>query len=112
MGCVVAARETQGQEGQGDVMSKHQKGSPARGGIVSGLARLTGRAVPSTLPRDNLGYPVPPSRQGRRGLTSHHDPAVIQQLKQLALERRTTQQKLLEEALNLLFLKYGRPDIA
>jgi hypothetical protein len=93
-------------------MSKHQKSAPARTGIISGLARLTGRAEPSPLPRDNLGYPVPPSRQGRRGLTSHHDPAVIQQLKELALERRTTQQTLLEEALNMLFVKYGRPDIA
>ena len=45
-------------------------------------------------------------------LTSHHDPAVIQQLKELALEKRMTQQKLLEEALNLLFVKHGRPDIA
>jgi hypothetical protein len=40
-------------------------------------------------------------------LLTPHDPAVLVQLKQLAIERDTTQQKLLAEALNLLFAKYG-----
>ncbi len=78
----------------------------------SGAGISAGRADPSTQGRDHLGYPVPPSRQGRRGLTSHHDPAVITQLKELALEQGTTQQKLIAEGLNLVFTKYGRPTIA
>lgn len=93
-------------------MSKPRKEKPDRSGIITGLARLTGRAGPSTHGRDHLGYPVPPSRRGRRGLTSHHDPAVITQLKELALEQGTTQQKLIAEGLNLVFTKYGRPTIA
>ena len=93
-------------------MSKPRKQNPDRSGIITGLARLTGRADPSTHSRDHLGYPVPPSRQGRRGLTSHHDPAVITQLKALALEQGTTQQKLIAEGLNLVFAKYGRSPLA
>jgi hypothetical protein len=55
---------------------------------------------------------VPKSRQGRRGLLSYHDPVTIKQVQELALERDTTQQKLITEALNLLFVKYGKPPIA
>jgi hypothetical protein len=58
------------------------------------------------------GSTVPKSRQGRRGLLSYHDPATIKQVQELALERDTTQQKLITEALNLLFVKYGKPPIA
>jgi hypothetical protein len=43
---------------------------------------------------------------------SYHDPAVIAQLKELAIAEDTSQQKLLAEALNLVFTKYGRPAIA
>ena len=93
-------------------MSKDRKQS-GRLGIISGLQHLTGRVQPSPAhARDHLGYPVPPSRKGRRGLLSYHDPVVIAQLKELALERDTTQQKLIAEALNLMFTKYGRPAIA
>ena len=58
------------------------------------------------------GSNVPKSRQGRRGLLSYHDPVTIKQLQELALERDTSQQKLVTEALNLLFVKYGKPPIA
>ncbi|MGK7912872.1 MAG: ribbon-helix-helix domain-containing protein [Synechococcus sp.] len=55
---------------------------------------------------------VPPSRQGKKAVTGHFDPAVSRQLKQLALDRDTTVQSLLTEALNILFEKYGRNPIA
>ena len=58
------------------------------------------------------GSNVPKSRQGRRGLLSYHDPVTIKQLQELALERNTWQQKLMAEALNLLFVKHGKPAIA
>ncbi len=54
----------------------------------------------------------PPSRQGKVGLVSHHDPAVAQQLKVLAATEGTTQQFLLAEALNLLFSDRDLPQIA
>lgn len=55
---------------------------------------------------------VPPSRVGRKAIAGHFDPAVAKQLRQLALDNDTTVQALLEEALNDLFLKYGKSPIA
>jgi hypothetical protein len=49
-----------------------------------------------------------PSREGRRLIAGHFDPNVAKQLKLLAAEEDTTVQALLEEALNLLFIKKGR----
>ena len=55
---------------------------------------------------------VPPSRRGKKAIAGHFDPAVSRQLHQLALDRDTTVQALLSEALNGLFEKYGRPPVA
>lgn len=55
---------------------------------------------------------VPPSRQGKKAITGHFDPAVSKQLKQIALDRGTTVQALLAEAMNDLFVKYKRNPIA
>jgi hypothetical protein len=52
-----------------------------------------------------------PSREGRRLIAGHFDPKVAKQLKLLAAEEDTTVQALLEEALELLFLKKGQGTI-
>jgi hypothetical protein len=55
------------------------------------------------------------AKRGRANLKpimSWHDPAVRQQLKLLAAETDKTEQKLMQEALNLLFAKHGKPKIA
>jgi hypothetical protein len=52
-----------------------------------------------------------PSKRGTM-LVTQHDPAVIKQLKLLAAERNTTQQKLVAEGLNAVFQKYGKQPIA
>ncbi len=49
-----------------------------------------------------------PSRDGRRFLGGHFDPKVVRQMKMLAAEEDTTTQALLEEALDMLFVKKGR----
>ena len=49
-----------------------------------------------------------PSRDGRRLIAGHFDPKVAKQLKLLAAEEDTTVQALLEEAVDLLFLKKGK----
>lgn len=49
-----------------------------------------------------------PSRDGQRLIAGHFDPKIAKQLKLLAAEEETTVQALLEEALNLLFVKKGR----
>ncbi|BAZ19365.1 hypothetical protein NIES4073_02350 (plasmid) [Kalymmatonema gypsitolerans NIES-4073] len=55
---------------------------------------------------------LPPSRQGKKAIAGHFDPAVSKQLKQLALSQDKTVQTLLAEALNDLFEKYGFKPIA
>lgn len=53
-----------------------------------------------------------PSRQGKKGITGFFDPSVSRQMRQLALDQNKTIQGLLQEALNDLFSKYGKPPIA
>jgi len=64
------------------------------------------------------GIAPPGGGRGKRGraklkpIMTWHDPAVRQQLKLLAAEHDKTEQKLMAEALNLLFAKYSKPTIA
>lgn len=51
----------------------------------------------------------PKSRQGKKTIVGHFEPGVSWQLKKLALDRRTTVQALLEEALGDLFEKHHLP---
>jgi len=90
-------------------MAKHHKID--REGIASEIASRTGKADAS-VPQSAFAYVPPPSRRGRAGLTTYHEPAVLQQLKEIALQNRTTQQKLVAEGLNYIFGKYGRAKIA
>ncbi len=52
-----------------------------------------------------------PSRVGTVLVGGHFPPAVKQQLRLIAAEEDTTSQALLEEALNLLFVKKGKTAI-
>lgn len=49
-----------------------------------------------------------PSREGKRLIGGHFPPNVAKQLKVLAAEEGTSVQALLEEALDLLFVKKGK----
>ena len=55
---------------------------------------------------------VVPSRAGKKPITGFFDPMVSRQIKKVALDKDTTMQELLQEALNDLFRKYGLPPIA
>lgn len=52
------------------------------------------------------------TRKKQKALMSWHDASVRKQLAMMAVEEDTTQQALIAEALNLLFKKRGRPQIA
>ena len=54
----------------------------------------------------------PPSRVGKRQVAAYFPVPVQKQLKHLAVENDTTVQNILAEALNDLFAKYGKPEIA
>ena len=55
---------------------------------------------------------VPPSRQGKKMISGHFDKDVHRQLKMLALEKETSIQNLLSQALNALFERNDKPPIA
>jgi hypothetical protein len=76
------------------------------------LAKALKTAAEKSAPADPGNGGLPPSRQGKRAIAGFFDPAAARQLKHLALERDTSIQALLAEALNDLFGKYGRPPIA
>lgn len=54
----------------------------------------------------------PPSRAGKKALIGYFDPGVSKQLKQIALDKDSTIQELLSEALNDFFEKHKKPTIA
>jgi hypothetical protein len=52
------------------------------------------------------------TRKGKVSITQWVDPAVRKQVQQLVLDHDKEQYELVNEALNLLFEKYGMPQIA
>ncbi len=64
---------------------------------------------PPSIPR-NRHYR--PGRESKTNVTAYFPPVVKKQLRLLAAEEETTIQELLAEALNDLFAKRGRPEIA
>jgi hypothetical protein len=79
-----------------------------RTGEAAPIARAA-NATPATVTA--IGSRAP-SRVGKKTVAAHFDPAVSKQLKHLGLERDTSTQALLREAINDLFAKYGKPPIA
>jgi len=55
---------------------------------------------------------APRTRIGTKQVAAHFPEDVAWQLRALAVDRKTTLQNLLAEALNDLFAKYGKPEIA
>ena len=51
-------------------------------------------------------------RAGMRQVAGHFPEEVSWQLRELAVEQRTSVQELMGEALNDLFQKYGKPELA
>lgn len=59
-----------------------------------------------------VSVPRPPSRQGKKTVAGHFDPAVSRQLREIALTEDSSVQELLKEAINDLFVRRGKPPIA
>lgn len=68
--------------------------------------------LPKKAKKEDKASIQPPSRNGKKIISGHFDPAVSRQLKQIALDRDQTVQTLLSEALNDLFVKYNQKPIA
>jgi hypothetical protein len=59
-----------------------------------------------------VGAPRQKGREGKVSVTQWVDPVVRKQIAQIALDEDKDQYELVNEALNLLFEKYGRSPIA
>ncbi|MEM9053873.1 MAG: ribbon-helix-helix domain-containing protein [Pseudomonadota bacterium] len=71
--------------------------------------------APKTVKPANQSKPKPKPKKAKPAKTvlvgGHFPPEVLKQLKLIAVEEDTTNQALLQEALDLLFLKKGRAKI-
>ena len=97
-----------------------------RKAISEALARSSGsiRTAPEPQPTERQETEVPatgekergphyrPGRENKRNVTGYFPPEVKRQLRLLCAEQDTTIQELLAEALNDLFAKYGKAEIA
>lgn len=87
-----------------------------RGSLAAALQSATcgGESIPANPPSTPMETVsrLTPSRMGKKTIAAHFDPAVSKQLKFLGLERDSSTQDLLREAINDLFTKYGKPSIA
>lgn len=82
------------------------------GAISQALGSLAGKPQPSIKMRDGAGYPIPAARRGKKAIMGWFDPAVGELLREISYEERVPQQALLREALNLMFKKHGKNEIA
>lgn len=85
--------------------------------LAQGLERLS-KPAPAPVPavaEPALAQPRserPDYRKNQVMIGGFFSQSVHKQLKLLAAEREETQQALMAEALNMLFAKYGKPEIA
>ena len=86
------------------LQAMREKANPA----AAGAAAVGARQASDRVGQEDL----PPSRVGKRQVAAYFPVPVQKQLKHLAVENDTTVQNILAEALNDLFAKYGKPEIA
>lgn len=85
--------------------------------LAQGLERIS-QLTPAAPPSPPMARRAPtavtraPSREGQSLVGGFFSPEVHRQLKILAAESGATQQALLTEALDMLFAKHGKPEIA
>jgi hypothetical protein len=83
--------------------------------FIAGLRKVEERHAVQRHPKPELPPETAParvpSRRGKVSITHWVDPAVRRQVAQLALDTDKHQGDFMNEALNLLFEKYGKPQI-
>jgi hypothetical protein len=79
--------------------------------LLEQLQEVSGKSTPAGIPAPTDDG-RPPSRVGKKAITIWVDAAAAEQLREIAFHHKKTQADLYLEALNILFSKYGRPEIA
>ena len=79
--------------------------------MMDRLSAIGGKAkVTKTL--DTTPPPKKYARDGKAGWNTYHNQEVIAQIKLVCLEHGLTQQQFASEAINIMFAKYGKGQIA
>lgn len=76
------------------------------------MRRMPPEPPPSDSPQGAATRTEAKTRVGTKQVAAHFPADVAWQLRALAVERKTTVQSLMAEALNDLFAKYGKPEVA
>ena len=84
---------------------------------AAGSTRRGADAPPAFFPepepvQEAPGRAMAKTRMGTKQVAAHFPEDVAWQLRALAVERKTTVQNLMAEALNDLFAKHGKPEVA
>lgn len=75
--------------------------------------RMDAKPAPAFISPEVREQAQPPkTRVGTKQIAAHFPEDVAWQLRALAVERKTTVQNLMAEALNDLFAKHGKPEVA
>lgn len=88
------------------------KSNPLTQGLEQQPATTRAKARGQTKTPPTSPKSVPPSRTGRVLVGAHFAPEVQTALKVIAAQERTTMQALLAEAINAVFAKRHKPEIA
>jgi hypothetical protein len=86
-------------------------------GALASALRSSGATVAATPPPAPLAAPEPPpasapSRHGTKAITVHFPEDVRRQLKSMAAEEGRSMEDMVAEALNLLFVRHRKPELA
>ena len=93
-------------------MSKNARKGNSLLGAIDGFLDEDEDAAATSQPPATVKRGRPKAKSGPTSLVGgHFPPEVLKQLKIIAAEEGTTNQALLEEALNLLFVKKGKKKI-
>src|SRR6516162_10200459 len=85
------------------------------GRVANMTSKPAAKAPAAKVRKRSSGKPpalLQPGRAGKKPLIGYYSPECVKQFKQITLDRDTTQQDLLAEALNDLFQKYSKAPIA
>lgn len=88
-----------------------KRNTPARGPEQSSMPAPTADALPTPVAK-RRGQNRTGARKGQVLIGGFFAPEVHKQLKMIAVEKDLTMQELLADALNVIFAKEGKPEIA
>jgi hypothetical protein len=83
-----------------------------REGILGALQRFRRGRSDQAPAKPRTVYPIPPSREHRKALTTWQDAVALRHLREVSVATGLSQQALIAEGINHVLAKYGKPAVA